>query len=1139
MRIFFLLPFALLYLNSLSSQNLDQKRERLEELLHEIKQDNFDKKSRIKSYINNTDASKRRFIQQQLNKGFQLYDVRNGHPLFRKSFNSDAAAAMEVNAVRPGGDLGLFLEGEGLNIGIWDGGLIRTTHNELVGRVNYFDGAVATSFSNHATGVACSLLGSGNNINAQGMAPKATGIAYDFNNDTQEMVEAQMLREIVLSNHSYGLITGWNDGQWFGDTSISEDEDWRFGFYDNNARTWDEIAFNTPNYLIVKSAGNDRGDSGNGSHPPDGPYDTVAGASTSKNILIVGAISKSPQGYENPQFIQMSSFSGWGPTDDGRIKPDVVSIGVNVETAAGQEDDQYQSTSGTSFSSPVVCGGLALVQELNRTLTNSFLKAATLKALAIHTVNQTGDVGPDYRFGWGLVNIRRACDFLLNRNQIDNQIIETRLENNEVQTYELVPKQNTPVKISIVWNDPSGTPVQASLDPTNSMLVNDLDIRLTDENGNEFLPFILDPANPNAPATTGDNFRDNVEQIFLDQADERTYTLEVSHKNQLKNNGQDFSIIIDYESSTSALTNLFWIGGNGDWSNEENWSLSSGGASSGMTPSDRNRVIIDDNSISNNDVISIDENYSIGAISVFTAKEFTLDLLGNDLTNFGNLLIASENVLVKNGQIVQKRFDSATADINLDQTKTENLSLIIPDDNMGNWVVQNSQIEINTLRIEGGHLTFDNVVSSIDNLESITTSSDAIFSLKSSELNLTSSINIGGLSEFSANRFSSININSNNQPFNLSVGDRYMNLPIKVNNSVVNLSSSNSIFKEIEFTNSTINILENVEIETIALSNKSDIVLDEDKTLAVLDGLSINSEMGLRTQLTGNNSNIELRYREKICFDYLDISDVNVVGQSTVSVGVNSAVNLSEGWIQLECEEVIFSDFVSEFLCVEGISQFTNLSQGAIDRYEWLINNEWVSSDKDLSYSFNDVEEVAVSLVVYDENGNSSQHNLNVEILESPLEPNFVVESNPTTLASFKKADSYQWYKNDKLLEGEDQRTYTFNGEAASYFVLTFENGCNRKSDVLDLSTSINDPISGDALLTIKPNPATDFLLLENDSGKVEELFIVDIMGRNRMYINIKDQKTYTLDISHFDPGLHLLKIMHKGEILTYKLIIN
>ncbi len=106
------------------------------------------------------------------------------------------------------------------------------------------------------------------------MAPNASLRAFDWNSDLAEMA-AEAASGALVSNHSYGFARGWYGGSWYGTPSISTQEDYKFGFYDSYAQAWDLVAYDAPYYLIVKSAGNDRNDCGDGTYPCDGPYDCI------------------------------------------------------------------------------------------------------------------------------------------------------------------------------------------------------------------------------------------------------------------------------------------------------------------------------------------------------------------------------------------------------------------------------------------------------------------------------------------------------------------------------------------------------------------------------------------------------------------------------------------------------------------------------------------------------------------------------------------------------------------------------------------------------------------------------------------------------------------------------------------------
>ena len=109
------------------------------------------------------------------------------------------------------------------------------------------------------------MIASGIDKQAKGMAPKAELIAYDWNDDEDEMTKAAT-NGALLSNHSYGYLGGFEYGNWSGATGwhwLGTDDDTEYvgyGHYGETDAQWDLISKNAPYYLAVKAAGNPRGD---------------------------------------------------------------------------------------------------------------------------------------------------------------------------------------------------------------------------------------------------------------------------------------------------------------------------------------------------------------------------------------------------------------------------------------------------------------------------------------------------------------------------------------------------------------------------------------------------------------------------------------------------------------------------------------------------------------------------------------------------------------------------------------------------------------------------------------------------------------------------------------------------------------
>ena len=238
-----------------------------------------------------------------------------------------------------------------------------------------------------------------------------------------------------------------------------------------------------------------------------------------------------------------------GTTDDGRIKPDVVSDGVNVLSSYGTSDEAYATLSGTSMASPAAAGSLFLLQEyFSRLHSGAFMRSATLKGLVIHTADEAGAApGPDYVYGWGVIDMQKAAAVITSdtiSGKPDQKIYENNLVNGTSSTLSVVASGKGPLVATISWTDPS------LVDETNyknnpaRKLVNDLDLRITGGT-TTYLPWTLNRATPLAAAVAGDDSLNNVEKIVINNpVPGQTYTIKITHKGTLQRGSQAYSLLV-------------------------------------------------------------------------------------------------------------------------------------------------------------------------------------------------------------------------------------------------------------------------------------------------------------------------------------------------------------------------------------------------------------------------------------------------------------------------------------------------------------------------------------------------------------------------------------------------------------------
>jgi subtilisin-like proprotein convertase family protein len=475
----------------------------------------------------------------------------DGFPIYYSTENVAAARSTRTNYLNTGGGLGLTLDGQNMVARVWDGGTVRRTHRGFeTGRLTTVDDAAGTTYSDHATHVSGTIIANRWSIGSnaiKGMATQATARTFNWTDDESEAL-SEVALGMLLSNHSYGVpVTGT------GGTLPS----WYIGSYVDDSRAWDEIAYVSPYYLPVYSAGND-GTNNNNPDPIAAGYDKLVGNKVAKNVLTIANAQDAVINADGSlSSVNIDNSSSQGPTDDRRIKPDIAGNGTAVNSIVETSDTATGQMSGTSMAAPNVTGTLLLLQQHYKNVTNSFMKSATLKGLACHTADDAGEIGPDPVFGWGLLNAKKAAE-TINNNGLTSWVSEERL--NQGQTFTTTVRSNgganNPLIASITWTDVPGEANNGQRLTPNDIfrsLVNDLDIRVT-RNGVTYFPWKLNSIDPTMPATRADdNNLDNVELVRIDTPAAGDYVITITHKGNLVNGAQNYSLVVTGIASSFAI----------------------------------------------------------------------------------------------------------------------------------------------------------------------------------------------------------------------------------------------------------------------------------------------------------------------------------------------------------------------------------------------------------------------------------------------------------------------------------------------------------------------------------------------------------------------------------------------------------
>jgi len=417
-------------------------------------------------------------------------------PPFDEQINS-ASQTLGINTVH---NNPYNLTGVGVQAIVYDSGLIYE-HVDLNDRIIWSE--KNRRRTRHATLVAGILGGAGTNSSGllKGVAPEIQFISYKpddvgfyyLYNDTGDMEsdfsEAIQTYHADLASMSVGVLVSMNfyDCNWLGDYESTSQ------FIDNVVRgnLSESIHF-------FKAVGNERNLLGPHKDCGDN-YNTISPPSAAKNIISVGATEDDDD---------MTYFSSWGPTDDGRIKPDLVAQGLDINSTTNNTYGYYED-SGSSFATPFVSGIASLMlQQFTCSQPYGIIDPlpSTIKAILIQTAEDLNNTGPDYVTGWGRVNATEAVDWTIYRYFREETLSDT---NDEDVFNFTINDSSEPVKVTLVWDDFPATP------NNNKTLINDIDLYLKAPNGSIIKSWILDPDNPATAATKDGNNIDNVEQVYV------------------------------------------------------------------------------------------------------------------------------------------------------------------------------------------------------------------------------------------------------------------------------------------------------------------------------------------------------------------------------------------------------------------------------------------------------------------------------------------------------------------------------------------------------------------------------------------------------------------------------------------------
>ena len=618
-----------------------------------------------------------------------------------------------------------------------------------------------------------------------------------------------------------------------------------------------------------------------------------------------------------------------------------------------------------------------------------------------------------------------------------------------------------------------------------------------------------------------------MEQIRIDSPKPQRYRLKITHKGSLQGGQQAFSLVFKAGVADGASETLYWIGQSGsDWNDPKNWSFVPNGTSAGKIPSNQTRVVFE-SSTGQNQTVNFNENASVFSINLFGNQIVNFDLNQNTLQVESGFRVSNQITEITNGTI---RFVNASPNqqlVELGEAIFDNVKLNFED---GSWKILSAGT-LGEVSVSNSNLDFDfaNV-----RLRSLSVSDAGEISGLFTKLTFLGDFSLSATSSFKPG----VQLVFEGQAGTHSNKIPDLNLDLSVLSGVLDWEDGN--LKSLDLKGSRVNSSQvSKRTGLLNMGAGANLSLNSGGTLTITDSIAVTATADQKAALTApTNSTLLHDIYRKYCFDHLNVSGVNLEGDAIINLGTASALQNATGWLQQNCEDVLFANFEFGSACVGGAAFFKNLSEGAINTYSWSFAGLGSSALSEPVFVFPSAGKYTVNLTISNTLGSVSFEREITVSDNSIAKPTIVLNGNQLT--SQQPGSSYQWFKNGLPIVGATQRSFTADDDG-SYQVAIFDASCNRLSDPIVIS-AISEPDLGKFGVFVGPIPSEDFVTIQiQNEYQGSILFrLIDLSGRTMLSKIASKNSEELIEILPLpnQTGVYILQI-ETNDLTLHKKVIK